>query len=662
MEEIHNTQNSSSGMLYPVAYFDKLNNATAKRVDLLTKQQLADIFRTHTPLANKQDAQYFMLATLDKSGGRKQDNIQSIPAVVVDIDGAADEQLEYFINTTNETQIQFIAYTTYSQEPNKNHWRIIFLLSSSIRREEFETVKVFREKYTELIRKIADYYQLPIDWNCIKPEQLYALPSCPVSPTEEPVSHESLEGQYVDVLLKEHRISPLKRISTSTSGKDNDFVIAAEIANTVFPDGIMYVPGLDFMIYQNGIWVKACREIVQQQFIDKHLQEFSGKHRLNKIIDCLEVLSFSSTFISRPNYVCLDDVVLDPVGGNMLPQDPNYQFLGKLPISKEALKTAGSPNNFLGFLAQIFDPDPDKGQKILLLQEWFGYSLITSTEHQKMLWLVGRGANGKSVLLKVYEALIGPKNVSYIGLDRLDKPFDRFNLYGKLANIVPDMDALHPVAEGMLKAIVGGDTIYAEAKYKPAFGFTPCARFNIATNAMPHIRDKSNGIFRRMIILEFNRTFHEEEQDKRLVQKLLTELPSILKWALEGLDRLLKNKRFTYVPSSQEAVDLLQEESNSALDYFKNRPVTPSKTDRILKIDLYEDYKRWCSARGQIPVANNQFGQQAKVCEIEDQSSNGKRYYMCRILTDADASALSTLGARQLQRPRTRVAIEEEFD
>jgi len=47
-------------------------------------------------------------------------------------------------------------------------------------------------------------------------------------------------------------------------------------------------------------------------------------------------------------------------------------------------------------------------------------------------------------------------------------------------------------------------------------------------------------MWRRILVIEFPRTFSEEEMDRDLEGKLIGELSGIFNWALEGYKRLKK--------------------------------------------------------------------------------------------------------------------------
>ena len=55
--------------------------------------------------------------------------------------------------------------------------------------------------------------------------------------------------------------------------------------------------------------------------------------------------------------------------------------------------------------------------------------------------------------------------------------------------------------DGMLKAIVSGEMMSVERKHQDVREIEPFAKHIILTNHLPRIRDYSDGLFRRVIII-----------------------------------------------------------------------------------------------------------------------------------------------------------------
>jgi phage/plasmid-associated DNA primase len=136
-------------------------------------------------------------------------------------------------------------------------------------------------------------------------------------------------------------------------------------------------------------------------------------------------------------------------------------------------------------------------------------------------------------------ALLGEQNVSTVPLELFGDKFRLVNTLGKLANIVAEVGELDKMAEGYLKAFVVGDPMDFEMKFKQAFRTCPTARLVLATNNMPRFSDKTDGIWRRVLLLPFVVQISKSEAIRGMDPvewwQERGELPGIFLWALAGL-------------------------------------------------------------------------------------------------------------------------------
>jgi P4 family phage/plasmid primase-like protien len=249
--------------------------------------------------------------------------------------------------------------------------------------------------------------------------------------------------------------------------------------------------------------------------------------------------------------------------------------------------------------------------KTLCLQEWFGYSLVHDLSYQIFLEMVGQGGNGKSVVLAALAATVGEDNVSAVSLERLGDRFDLAATRGKLLNIIADATEVDKLAEAILKAFVSGDPVQYERKFKDPYRGKPTARIVLATNNPIHFSDKSEGIFRRRLVLPFLARIQKSERilnmDKASWWEASGELPGILNWALSGLYRIRRQGEFTVPRTSQEAANSLRVQADPARRFLlENCQETAGM--KIGKMSLYSSYRSWCEDNGHQPVASNRFG------------------------------------------------------
>ena len=209
-------------------------------------------------------------------------------------------------------------------------------------------------------------------------------------------------------------------------------------------------------------------------------------------------------------------------------------------------------------LAEIFPPLGTAGndQRIQVIQEFMGWSLFANDmQFEAFLILLGKGANGKSTLAKVWEAFLGAANVSHVPLEGLANEFRPYEMAGKLANIAGDMQRMEKVEEGILKQLISGDSMQANRKHKDPVTMNPTAKLIFATNELPPINDRSDGVWRRMIAVPFSVQFPLEKRDTHRAENLLKELPGIFNWAMAGARRLYRQGHFTICPICMACVD-----------------------------------------------------------------------------------------------------------
>jgi putative DNA primase/helicase len=249
------------------------------------------------------------------------------------------------------------------------------------------------------------------------------------------------------------------------------------------------------------------------------------------------------------------------------------------------------------------------------LQEWAGYCLLPMVQGtlQKSLFLIGEGANGKSVFLETLAAVLD--NVSHLELSEL---FDRFKiaeLEGKLANICTDVET-SKVMDARFKKIVAGEPQSAERKFKEPFEFQPFAKILFSANDFILTKDRTHGYYRRFDILKFNRIFKTEEQKPDLLQELKEEVPGIFNWALEGLERLSQQNWIMTKSSYMENCHNEFRRATNPLQLFVEEECVVEGNATVDSNELRSSYKRYCEDKGYKILSENNLGKELKRLEI----------------------------------------------
>lgn len=352
--------------------------------------------------------------------------------------------------------------------------------------------------------------------------------------------------------------------------------------------------------------------------------------KVANVIEALAAVGHLSSEIDPPAWIDLHSAaetaagqvvsckngLLDLSSRTLHAHSPALFNLVHVPFAYDA--DAPEPAMWLEFLRSVWGDDLES---IALLQEYFGYILSGRLDMQKLLMLIGPTRSGKGTIARALTQLIGRGHVAGPTLASLGTNFGLSPLLGKPLAIISDArlgnTPSHIVVERLL-SITGEDLITIDRKYRePHTGRLP-TRFVVLTNELPRFKDSSGAIANRLLILKMTRSFLGQE-DHTLDDKLGTELPGILAWALAGLDRLTRNGRFTEPDSSRDAANLMMDLSSPVSAFVRERCVrAPDAT--ITRDALYAEWKSWAEANGHHAGAKSTFGRdlRAAVPEVKD--------------------------------------------
>lgn len=266
---------------------------------------------------------------------------------------------------------------------------------------------------------------------------------------------------------------------------------------------------------------------------------------------------------------------------------------------------AGLPRLWDEFLHSIFDGDKEQ---IFALQEFFGLLVGTDTTRQKALLLVGDKRSGKGTIARILRATVGPANVCAPTLSSLGQPFGLATLIGKQLAILSDVRLsgradTSAIAEAILR-VSGEDAISIPRKFLPDWTGQLTTRFVLISNELPNLADSSGALASRFVILQTRRSFFGKE-DPNLTQKLLTELPAIFCWALDGLTRLQKRGHFVQPCSTAAALAQLESLGSPMKAFISDRcTVEPGAT--VACAILFDAWRAWCEQQGREHAGNLQ--------------------------------------------------------
>lgn len=268
-------------------------------------------------------------------------------------------------------------------------------------------------------------------------------------------------------------------------------------------------------------------------------------------------------------YIAFKNCVLDMVTRDKLEFSPKYETVISLDVEYD-------PDAKCPLWDKTLKENIKTNEEIAVLHEFLGLALIDrrNLNPEKMLWLIGQGGNGKSVVSEAVSDIFG-ESCSGMEFEQFctapDAMYHRAMLAGKLINFCKDM-GVKEFSNGIFKSIVSGEEIQCRPIHEKPFSTKDMPLLAANINKMPVVTDSSNAFWRRGLFIEFPFTRAAKDQDKMLKFKLQAELSGIFNRILEGRDRLVRNNgNFT----DSEAMDKLKErvkiESNSVLGWCNDK-------------------------------------------------------------------------------------------
>jgi len=377
--------------------------------------------------------------------------------------------------------------------------------------------------------------------------------------------------------------------------------------------------------YRDGVYVENGEQLIKSEAL-KALGQATTKHRIGEIVNYIKVSTFTdrSEFDKDINILNLNNGLLNIKTLELKPHTPEYLTTVRIPLTYNP--KAECPQ-IKKFLSEIVD-----SKDLQVLEELFGYCLHRTYLIQKSFMLLGIGANGKSTLLGLLVVFLDKPNISSVSLQEFaENRFAKALLYNKLANIYADLSPKALIDTGTFKMLTGGDTINAEKKFGGFFTFVNYAKLIFSANELPQTRDDTGAFFRRWIIINFPNTFSEDRADQDLLSKLTTqeELSGLLNIALNGLQRLLKNGRFSDGKTTEETKEKYVRISDT-VEAFKTDRIKVSPESWVGKDDLYNQYESYCKTNN-TPIKPREafFKDIRELLEVEDYRPDvgGNRIY-----------------------------------
>lgn len=386
-----------------------------------------------------------------------------------------------------------------------------------------------------------------------------------------------------------------------------------------------------WMMYSDGIWrtvsVNQAAELVVMAAEEHYLREIaattdkSEKQRLTKLLEAAyraRAITGVLFFLAGQPGIATDadewdrgdlllpvkNGVIDLTDGSLKPHDPEYLFTKQAHVVFDPQATAP---RWRQFLDEVFLGDEEL---IAFIQRAVGYSLTALTREQCFFFLHGTGRNGKSRFLEVLRSVAGDFG-RYAAFSTFTKERgsnghedDLMALEGSRLITSSESKTVGKLAEDVLKSIVGEDPITGSRKHERTRTFRPAFKLWLAANNKPKVVDVTDGFWRKVVLLPFEAKFEGTAEDKRLGEKLRSELSGILTWAVEGC---LAYQREGLNPPQRciDAVAAWRADNDPLADFLATCKVGASL--EVKASTLYQEYEQFCATSGMKPISLTAF-------------------------------------------------------
>lgn len=266
------------------------------------------------------------------------------------------------------------------------------------------------------------------------------------------------------------------------------------------------------------------------------------------------------------------------------------------------------------------------------IQKIVGYCLTGDVNEKSIFFLWGITDSGKTRFAEAIRSLLGS---DYVGVLRDDALMQKFrtgggntdeiaSLVGKRLATVSELKREDRLNAALVKQLTGGGRVSAMRKYERSFEFDPHVKILIDTNYKPQVLLDDEALWNRIRLIEFKVRIPKEEQDLKLHDKFLVEMPGILAWAVRGW--FMYKKEGLRPPAKVEAaVAEYRKEEDWFGDWFDEYCVAEEDA-RDPFTHLYNCYKDWATESGMRPLTAKLFGQTLSEKGYEVKKAGGTAY------------------------------------
>ena len=396
------------------------------------------------------------------------------------------------------------------------------------------------------------------------------------------------------------------------------------------------------LIKYNGVIYEYLDNYYQPaEFLRKYVRETYRGAKNNQVNEVVSYISDMKeirrgSIKVNPYIINLNNTRLDIRSGKCLEFNPEIIEFGRIPVVYDPSAYCADLDKMLN---RVFLGDREV---INLFEEMLGAVLLKHNRYQKAFLFCGRGSNGKSTILDLVKTFLGLNNYSTLSLEEVTGRFNKILLEHKYANIGDDIDNVVMKDTGTLKKMIAGNSITVENKGEKGYTTDLYATHIYSANEIPRSFDKTDGFYRRWLIIPFNAKFSADDEDyDPMIGDKITEpnaLSYLLNIGIRGAQRLIKNGHFTEPQSVKDALEAYKADNSTALSWIEDKELTEDYFLSKPRDVIYSEFSDWCKVSG-IKTGNvtgkktffKEITQNFEFEERPKQKADGKRYFILKI-------------------------------
>jgi P4 family phage/plasmid primase-like protien len=375
--------------------------------------------------------------------------------------------------------------------------------------------------------------------------------------------------------------------------------------------------------YANGFWTPLHQQVVDAE-IDLVLEEAKpqGVKPTAWLRSSVEQMAQARAYVleerwdSNPDVLVCTNGTLEISSMTLREHRPEDYALSTVPFAYDPKAEAPTWRRFL-------DSTVPKAQRFL--QEFAGYCLTPETLHELAVWLYGPPGTGKSTFIEGLKAMLGDR-AGLLGLADIQRSqFALSKLPGKTLVVATEQPSDFVSCAHVLNAIISGEEIQVEEKFKPSYAVIPRAKICWGMNELPRVKDAYNGLFRRVKVISFPTL--AVEPDPAVKEAIKAEGAGILNWALEGLTRLNERGHFEIPESVRDATEEFRL-TNDVPRMFVEEACNTREGLEIQAQELYDGYRHYCLIKGHKPQSATSVASDWKRLGFGSRKLHGRKFYL----------------------------------